>query len=40
MRHAQKGVYVATLIDSSYMPRAECRYAITNKGIEDVVEAS
>ena len=40
MRHAQKGVYVATLIDSSYMPRAECRYIITNKGIEDVAEAS
>jgi len=35
-RTARQGVYLAVLIDSSYMPRGEARYAITEKGISDV----
>jgi DNA repair protein RadA len=35
-RTAKQGVFLAVLIDSSYMPRCEARYAITEKGILDV----
>jgi hypothetical protein len=35
-RTAKQGVFLAVLIDSSYMPRSEARYTITEKGISDV----
>jgi len=35
-RTAKQGVFLAVLIDSSYMSRCEARYAITEKGILDV----
>jgi DNA repair protein RadA len=36
LSRAEKGVFLATLIDSSYMPRREARYRITAKGVTDV----
>jgi hypothetical protein len=38
MRHAEKSTYIAFLIYSSYMPRAEARCRITKREIEDVLE--
>jgi DNA repair protein RadA len=35
-RTAKQGVFLAVLIDSSYLPRSEARYTITEKGISDV----
>jgi DNA repair protein RadA len=35
-RTAKQAVFLAVLIDSSYMPRSEARYMITEKGISDV----
>lgn len=36
LRKGKKGTRVAKLVDSSYLPEAECCFRITEKGIEDV----
>jgi len=36
LRKGKKGMRVAKMIDSSYLPEAECVFKITEKGIEDV----
>lgn len=39
MERLSSKTFRATLIDSSYMPRGQARYTITERGIEDVKEA-
>jgi hypothetical protein len=38
LRPAVGSTRIATLFDSSYMPRAETTFRITEKGIEDIPE--
>ena len=38
LRKARKGVRIARILDSPYLPEAEARFVITERGIEDVEE--
>jgi DNA repair protein RadA len=40
IRRGKKGTRVAKVIDSPYLPEAEASFLITDRGIEDVTEAS
>lgn len=38
LRKSKKNLRIAKVIDSSYLPASECRFTITEKGIEDAIE--
>jgi DNA repair protein RadA len=38
LRKSKKNLRIAKIIDSSYLPASECRFSISEKGIEHVIE--